>query len=55
MDQLLNERREMARTLNAPEAKPDRSMAITRRTFLHKSLLTAGITAGRHDLRMAAR
>ena len=46
MDPLLNERREMARTLNAPEAKPDRSMAITRRTFLHKSLLTAGITAG---------
>ena len=46
MDPLLNERREMARTLNAPEAKPDRSMGITRRTFLHKSLLTAGITAG---------
>ncbi len=54
MDPLLNERREMARTLNAPEAKPDRSMAITRRTFLHKSLRDGRDHGRRHDLRMAA-
>ena len=36
----------MARTLNAPGAKPDPSLRISRRTFLHKSLVTAGVTAG---------
>jgi len=46
MDHLLDERREMARTLNAPGAKPDPSFRISRRTFLHKSLVTAGVTAG---------
>jgi 3',5'-cyclic-AMP phosphodiesterase len=46
MDHLLDERREMARTLNAPGAKPDPSLRISRRTFLHKSLVTTGVTAG---------
>jgi hypothetical protein len=45
MDHLLSTRREMARTLRAPGEAPDRSLSITRRTFLHKSLLTAGVTA----------
>jgi len=36
----------MARTLNAPGAKPDPSLRISRRTFLHKSLVTTGVTAG---------
>ena len=36
----------MARTLNAPGAKPDPSLRISRRTFMHKSLVTAGVTAG---------
>ncbi len=37
-------RREMDRTLRAPREKPDASTVVTRRTFLHKSLLygTAG-------------
>ncbi len=46
MDHLLSTRREIARTLKAPGEEPDRSLSITRRTFLHKSLLTAGVTAG---------
>jgi len=46
MDHLRDERREMARTLEPPGARPDPSLQITRRTFLHKSLLTAGVTAG---------
>jgi Icc protein len=46
MDHLLDERRELARTLNAPGAKPDPSLRISRRTFLHKSLVTTGVTAG---------
>jgi 3',5'-cyclic AMP phosphodiesterase CpdA len=46
MDELLRARQEMARTLHPPGEAPDRSLAITRRTFLHKSLLTAGVTAG---------
>ncbi len=45
MDDLLRTRQEMARTLKAPGEAPDRSLAITRRTFLHKSLLTAGVAA----------
>jgi len=45
MDHLQDERREMARTLTASGARPDPSLQITRRTFLHKSLLTAGVTA----------
>lgn len=36
----------MARTLKTPGTRPDPSLQITRRTFLHKSLLTAGVTAG---------
>ena len=35
----------MARTLQTSDARPDPSLQITRRTFLHKSLLTAGVTA----------
>ena len=45
MDHLQDERREMARTLQTSDARPDPSLQITRRTFLHKSLLTAGVTA----------
>lgn len=46
MDPLRSERREMARALNAPGARPDPSLRITRRTFIHKSLVTAGVAAG---------
>jgi Icc protein len=45
MDHLQDERRELARALESPGARPDPSLRITRRTFLHKSLLTAGVTA----------
>ena len=45
MDHLQDERREMARTLQTSDARPDPSLQITRRTFLHKSLLTACVTA----------
>jgi 3',5'-cyclic AMP phosphodiesterase CpdA len=45
MDHLRDERREMARTLQAPGARPDPGLRITRRTFIHKSLVTAGVTA----------
>jgi calcineurin-like phosphoesterase family protein len=38
-------RREMAKELNKPTERPDASLGITRRTFLHKSLL-AGAAAG---------
>jgi len=40
-----HQRREMARTLNQPDELPDKSMELTRRMFLHKSLL-AGAAAG---------
>jgi 3',5'-cyclic-AMP phosphodiesterase len=46
MDHLQQERREMAGMLETPGARPDPSLQITRRTFLHKSLLTAGVAAG---------
>jgi 3',5'-cyclic AMP phosphodiesterase CpdA len=39
------ERREMHRTLNPREERPDNSLQITRRMFLHKSLYT-GLAAG---------
>ena len=44
MDKLM--RRQMHRELNPPGDHPDRSTAITRRTFLHRSLLygTAGVS-----------
>jgi Icc protein len=45
MDHLQDERRELARALESPGARPDPSLRITRRTFLHKSLLTVGVTA----------
>ncbi len=45
MDHLSNERREIVQTLQAPDTRPDPSLRVTRRTFLHKSLLTAGVTA----------
>jgi Icc protein len=45
MDHLQDERREMARTLNTAGARTDPSLRITRRIFLHKSLLTAGVAA----------
>jgi Icc protein len=46
MDHLQDERREIARALKTPGARPDPSLQITRRTFVHKSLLTAGVAAG---------
>ncbi len=46
MDPLQTERREMARALSPRGARPDPSLAITRRTFIHKSLVTAGVAAG---------
>jgi hypothetical protein len=46
MDHLRDERREMARVLGGSGRGPDRSVSIARRTFIHKSLLTAGVAAG---------
>ena len=40
MSELERERREMARTLCPPGERPDPSLQITRRIFLHRSLLT---------------
>src|SRR5688500_14764073 len=40
MDEILKERREMAKELRGDGEKPDRSLSITRRSFLHNSLLT---------------
>src|SRR3546814_10339762 len=46
-EELLKLRREMDRVLRKPGARPDRSTTLTRRTFLHKSVLTgAAATAG---------
>ena len=46
-EELLKLRREMDRVLRKPGARPDRATTITRRTFLHKSILTgAAATAG---------
>lgn len=47
MSELLKLRREMDRVLRKPGVHPDRSTTVTRRTFLHKSLLTgSAVTAG---------
>ena len=46
MDHQREERREMARALNPPGARPSEALRITRRTFLHRSLVTAGMAAG---------
>ncbi len=43
--ELARTRREMAQELNKPGETPDPSLRITRRTFLHKSIL-AGVAAG---------
>src|SRR3546814_2359748 len=46
-EELLKLRREMDRVLRKPGARPDRSTTLTRRTFLHKSVLTGtAATAG---------
>jgi Icc protein len=45
MSELERERREMDRVLRRPGVRPDPSLRLTRRTFLHKSLLT-GAAAG---------
>jgi 3',5'-cyclic-AMP phosphodiesterase len=45
MSDVERERREMDMVLRRPGAHPERSLRITRRTFLHKSLLT-GVAAG---------
>jgi Icc protein len=42
MDDVKRERREMHKELQGSGERPDRSLGITRRTFLHKSLLYAG-------------
>jgi 3',5'-cyclic-AMP phosphodiesterase len=39
MDEIKRERREMEKMLRGDGERPDRSLGITRRTFLHKSLL----------------
>src|SRR6266508_2340436 len=39
MDEIKQERREMEKILRGNGELPDRSLGITRRTFLHKSLL----------------
>jgi hypothetical protein len=39
MDEMERERREMDKELRSPGDRPDRSLRITRRTFLHKSVL----------------
>jgi len=44
-------RREMHKELRPPGERPDPSLAITRRIFLHKSLL-AGAGRGDRDLRV---
>ncbi len=45
MSELDRERREMHRTLNKLGARPDPSLHLSRRTFLHKSIAT-GVAAG---------
>jgi len=45
MSELERERREMDMVLRRPGERPDPSLRITRRTFLHRSLLT-GVAAG---------
>jgi len=44
-DEGIRERREMHAVLNPKDVSPDRSMQITRRTFVHKALYT-GVAAG---------
>ncbi len=47
MSELDKTRREMDKALRRPGERPDKSMGLTRRTFLHKSLLTGtAVTAG---------
>lgn len=45
MSELERLRREMDKALRTPGAHPDRSVDITRRIFLHRSLLTGGAVA----------
>src|ERR1700747_330181 len=44
MSELDRERREMAAALERPGARPDASLQITRRTFIHRSCLTGAAT-----------
>lgn len=44
MSDLERERREAARELNKPDDRPDPSLKITRRTFLHKSIVAGTVT-----------
>src|SRR5258707_15872070 len=44
MSELDRERREMAAVLQRPGIRPDPSLRITRRTFIHKSCLTGAAT-----------
>ena len=44
MSELDRERRELAAVLQRPGARPDPSLRITRRTFIHKSCLTGAAT-----------
>jgi 3',5'-cyclic-AMP phosphodiesterase len=45
MDEIERERSELKKTLEASDERPDRSLKITRRTFLHRSLLAGAGTA----------
>ena len=44
MSELDRERREMVATLQRPGLRPDPSLRITRRTFIHKSCLVGAAT-----------
>ena len=44
MSELDRERREMAAVLQRPGARPNASLRITRRTFIHRSCLTGAAT-----------
>jgi 3',5'-cyclic-AMP phosphodiesterase len=44
MSDLERERREAQRELNKPDERPDPSLRITRRTFLHKSIVAGAVT-----------
>src|SRR5437660_8572479 len=44
MSELDRERREMVAVLQRPGVHPDRSLRITRRTFIHRSCLTGAAT-----------
>ena len=55
-DELDRLRREVHAVLQPPGVRPDDSLKITRRTFMHKSLLFGAATVGqRHRLELTVR